>query len=412
MKDLNQIRTEILECKPIADTISNYLISAYAISQDEASSIWDTLIKERCDLNKKESLLKYVGRICYRLVFNMRFDEALSLICKNQQRLDLMFKAYSYSTQENYGNGLYHISSRLIYGCLLLDDIPLGVSIMERYIKVIRDTSEDNYTFQYICTKDLIKLTSLLEARGHIDDYNSHVENPRLSDKTLSKWYAELSRSEDEVVKEFGDMHSSKKQLTQDSEEKFEKIKIMENKDIMFVFPEVDLELAKLTEEVARELDPFASTISVSINIDMSSLIEEFVDKELSGKDENVRLEIKKQLLEKQKQEAEAEELEKKKRESLKEKIKVALGHNAAACYKKAYELCGDIDNHDSNKIRYEVYSHIKGISSKEQIAICTKYLDYLNDPDSENYELRSSERAQVLEKIEKIQSKQLAEYM
>ena len=400
MEVLNRIKKEIMECKPVADTISNYLISAFNISPESASEIWDALIQEKCDIEKKESLLKYVGRICYRLVFNMKFDEATILICKSLQRLNLMFKAYS--MQENIGAGLYHISSRLIYGCLLLDNISLAVSLMERYVKVIRESSKTDELFQYVYKKDFNKLTSLLETGEFVDNYNNHISLSKIPEENIYMWCEALSRSEDNAVSNF--TYEYLKNRLQAKE--------LEAKNKIFDFTKADIELAKLTAEAAVELDPNVTILSSpNINWDMSSLVSAFIDRELSKEDENIRIEVKKQILNDMKLQKEAEEQEKKKKELLKDKIKLNLENDAEACYRRAYELCGNLDTYEAYRIRYEVFSHVKGISDETKIKICENYLDYLsNEEKEEKTDFRRSEKAEVLEKIGRLKSKQLAE--
>lgn len=76
------------------------------------------------------------------------------------------------------------------------------------------------------------------------------------------------------------------------------------------------------------------------------------------------------------------EELERKEKElnDLKQIIKDMINNDATTGYIKAFELCGDIDNELTRKIRYGAYKNVPYLLYQQKIDICKEYAEINNE--------------------------------
>lgn len=86
-------------------------------------------------------------------------------------------------------------------------------------------------------------------------------------------------------------------------------------------------------------------------------------------------------------------EREEKERNTLKDKIRSFIKNDPQIGYIKAYELCGDIDNELTRRIRYYCYKKISFLSCWQKIEICKKYAD-----------IKKIDEQRILEEITQLQ--------
>lgn len=119
----------------------------------------------------------------------------------------------------------------------------------------------------------------------------------------------------------------------------------------------VNVELSKIVLSVAEELDNrYCDCLRVRAPVINYKVVVDGYEIVIDGS----------KLLEEEREE----------REKTKKQIKRLINHDAATGYIKAFELCGDIDNKDTRKIKYHACSKIPYISLQKRIDISKKYIE------------------------------------
>lgn len=98
-------------------------------------------------------------------------------------------------------------------------------------------------------------------------------------------------------------------------------------------------------------------------------------------------------------------EREEKERDELKKKIKQLINNDATTGYIKAYELCGDIDNELTRKIRYRTYENIPYLLYQQKIDICKKYAEIKKDDATNIFEQIANLQYEMVKNTECIEA-------